>query len=64
MQRYKQTRFSRPGERNTVKPYGHEVSTFDGTVSLLSAVKRSNGMKPRVFWLHPTKGYRSRGARS
>lgn len=64
MQRYKQTRFSRPGERNTVLPYDVEV-TENGSF-YLSAVRRNvpSGYNPRVFWLHPTKGYRSQGART
>jgi hypothetical protein len=71
MKRYHNTRFSRPGERKTVKPYGIEESP-NGTVYYLSGFKHKDWhtaivavpYSPRVFWLHPTKGFRSQGART
>ena len=64
MKRYRNTRFSRPGERNTVPHYDIDTSPV-GTIYYLSAVKRQvpGGYNPRVFWVHTTKGWRSEGDR-
>lgn len=61
--RYRNKRYRGPGDRGTVKPQGTEWNASNTILSYLSAYKAGEEWKPRVFWLHPTKGWRSQGDR-